>query len=140
MNTEVVTLEQVQIDAASKVLAEAFDAYPVLDYFAPEAEQARLDLMTWVAKGILRYSQPYNQIYTTNDLKGIAIWLPPGKYPLNNLRLLLSMLHAFPPKFQFKKLGQFISLFSTIEEYHEQDLPQPHWYLFMLGVAPVYQQ
>lgn len=141
MNTDVVTLQPTQIDTASAVLAQAFNKNPIFHYFALEAEPARIDLIKWVAKAILRYSQPYNQIYTTKDnFKGVAVWLPPGKYPTNNLRFLLSLMHAFPPKLRFKRLGQLISLFSTIEEHHQQDIPQPHWYLFMLGIAPNYQR
>lgn len=140
MGTEVVRLERSQIDAASTVLAQAFNNDPMFNYFATVDEPARLDLINWVAKTILRYSQPYNHIYTTqDDIKGIAVWLPPGKYPLNNVRFLLSGLYRIPPKLRFDRFRQLIALFSKIEEYHQQDLPEKHWYLFMLGVSPRYQ-
>ncbi|PIG94300.1 GNAT family N-acetyltransferase [Gloeocapsopsis sp. IPPAS B-1203] len=140
MNTPVVKLKRSQIDAASEVLAQAFNNDPMFRYFALEDEPARLDLINWVAKTILRYSQHYNHIYTTqDDLKGIAVWLPPGKYPLNDLRLLLSGLYRIPPKLRFNRFRQLIALYSKIEEYHQQDLPEKHWYLNMLGVSPAYQ-
>lgn len=140
MNTQVVKLKRSQIDAASEVLAQAFNNDPMFSYFALEDEPPRLDLINWVAKTILRYSQRYNYIYTMQqDLKGVAVWLPPGKYPLNDLRFLLSGLYRIPPKLRFDRFRQLIAVHSQLEEYHQQDLPEKHWYLFMLGVAPAYQ-
>jgi len=49
-------------------------------------------------------------------------------------------LYALPFKLRLSRLRQLISLFLTIEEHHKHDIPQPHWYLFMLGVSPAYQR
>lgn len=140
MSTEVVCLEISQIDEASETLAHAFNNDPTFRYFFPEQKQARINAIKLLAKTALRYSQSYNHVYTTtNELKGIAIWIPPGKYPFNDFRLLQLGLYALPFKLRLSRLGQFISLFLTIEKHHKQDLTQPHWYLFMLGVSPTYQ-
>jgi len=140
MSAEVVKLRRSQIDAASEVLAQAFNNDPMFNYFALADEPARLDLINWIAKTTLRYSQRYNHIYTMqDDIKGIAVWLPPGKYPLNNLRLLICGLYRIPPKLRFDRFGQLIAFYSKIEEYHQQDLPEKHWYLGLLGVSPAYQ-
>lgn len=138
MSTEVVRLEISQIDAASKTLAYAFNNDPIFRYFI--SEQVRINAIELFAKTALRYSQPYNHIYTTtNELKGVAVWIRPSEYPLNDFRLLQLGLYTLPFKLRLSRLGQFISLFLTIEKHHKQDLPQPHWYLFMLGVSPTYQ-
>jgi ribosomal protein S18 acetylase RimI-like enzyme len=140
MNTDVVCLERSQMNQAIEVLAYAFNVDPMFCYFYAEAEQARLNTLRWLSKMVLHYSQPYNHIYTTSgDLKGIAVWLPPGQFPLNNLRLLQLGFYALPFKLRLSRLWQFLSLFIAIEEHHKHDMPQPHWYLFMLGVAPGYQ-
>ncbi|PPS41555.1 N-acetyltransferase [Chroococcidiopsis sp. TS-821] len=140
MSIQVVKLKRSQIDAASEVLAQAFNNDPMSNYFALADEPAKRDLINWLAKTTLRYSLRYNHIYTTqDDIKGIAVWLPPGKYPFNHLRLLLSGLYRIPPKLRFDRFGQLIAFYSKIEEYHQQDLPEKHWYLNMLGVAPAYQ-
>lgn len=139
MSTEVVFLEQTQIDAASKILAGAFNNDPIFSYFA--AEQAKMSAIELIAKTALRYGQPYNHVYTTtNELKGIAVWIPPGKYPLNDLRLLQLGLYTLPFKLRLDRLRQLILLFLMMERHHKQDLTQPHWYLFMLGVSPTYQR
>jgi ribosomal protein S18 acetylase RimI-like enzyme len=138
MSTEIVCLERSQIDAASKTLAHAFNNDPVFRYFAPE--QAKMSAIELLAKTALRYSQPYNHIYTTaKELKGAAIWIPPGKYPLNDFRLLQLGLYALPFKLRLSRLAKLISLFIKIEKHHKRDMLQPHWYLFMLGVSPAYQ-
>ncbi|PSB29216.1 GNAT family N-acetyltransferase [Chlorogloea sp. CCALA 695] len=141
MSTEVICLEISQIDAASKTLAHAFNDDPIFRHFASEREQARLGAIQLLAKTALRYSQSYNHIYTTaKELKGVAIWIPPGKFPLNDLRLLRLGLYTLPFKLRLNRLRQLISLFLTMEKHHKQDITQPHWYLFMLGVSPTYQR
>lgn len=124
MSTEVVCLEISQIDTASKTLAHAFNNDPIFCYFVSAQEQVRINAIELFAKTALRYSQPYNHVYTTtNELKGISIWIPPGEYPLNNFRLLQLGSYALPFKLRLNRLGQFISLFLTIEKHHKQDLP-----------------
>lgn len=139
MNTNVVCLKRSQIDQASEILANAFNDDPMFRYLSSEAEQARTNFLKWNCKTALRYCQPHNHIYTTaSNLKGVAAWIPPGNSSFNILRLL-PMLLALPFKLDWSKLGRVMSLLSTMEEHHKQDMPQPHWYLAMLGVAPAYQ-
>ncbi|WP_438554102.1 GNAT family N-acetyltransferase [Chroococcidiopsis sp.] len=141
MNMEVTYLQHSQIESASEILAHAFANDPTFRYFTKAEEQARINAIKRFAKAMLRYNQPYNQIYTTtNDLKGIAIWIPPGKYPLNDLRLLSLGLYTLPFHIRLSKLAKLLSILFTFEKYHQQDLPQPHWYLSMLGVSPAYQR
>ncbi len=71
-------------------------------------------------------------------MKGVAIWIPPGQFPLNNFRFLLSGAYALPFKLRSSKILKFISLSDQIEELHKINVPQPHWYLLMLGVDPAY--
>lgn len=140
-STEVICLEKSQIDTASEILARAFNNDPIFRYFAREQEQTRINAIKLLAFTALRYSQSYNHIYTTtNDLKGIAIWIPPGKFPLNDFRLLQLGLYALPFQLRLSRLRQMMSLFLTIEEHHKHDITQPHWYLFMLGISPAYQR
>lgn len=141
ISTEVICLEKAQVDAASEILAHAFNDEPIFCYFTREQEQARINAIKLLAKTALHYSHPYNHIYTTtNDLKGIAVWIPPGKFPLNDLRLFQLGLYTLPFKLRLSRLRQFISMFLTIEEHHKHDIPQLHWYLFMLGILPAYQR
>ncbi len=140
MNLDIVSLNRSQIDQASKILASAFDDDPMFHYITPKDERSRVNAIQWVCKTALNYSQPYSHIYTTTDeMKGIAAWIPPGHFPLSMLKLLQAGLYALPFKMGWGKIGQSMSLLNQMDELHERDIPQPHWYLFMLGVAPAYQ-
>lgn len=137
---QVVKLERSHLTQATEVLAQAFNQDPIMQYFYPVEEQSRLDSLRWLSRLTVSYCQIYNQIYTTTDaVKGVAVWLPPGTYPMNTLRLLLLGFYMIPFKIQWQKLGEFFSLFAATEKYHHQDMARPHWYLMMLGVAPTYQ-
>lgn len=135
----VVRLEPAQINQGIEILSHAFHDDPLFRYFLPEADRVRANSIKQLCKFVLYYSQPYNHIYTTRDLKGVAVWLPPGESPFNTLRLLQAGIHALPLMLRWSRLGQLISLFFQLEEHHKQDVSQPHWYLAMLGVAPAYQ-
>ncbi|MCA1993231.1 MAG: GNAT family N-acetyltransferase [Coleofasciculus sp. S288] len=140
MTLDIVSLKQAQIEKASAVLANAFDNDPVFRYVAPKQEQSRANALKWICKTALKYSQPYNHIYTTTeDLKGVAAWIPPGHSSLNILQLLQAGLYALPFKLGWNKIGRCMSLLSEMDEFHERDMPHQHWYLFMLGVSPTYQ-
>ncbi len=140
LDLDIVGLKRSQINEASEVLARAFNDDPMFRYLTFEGDRARANALKWFCKLVLRYSEPYNHIYTTaSELKGIATWVPPGHFPLNMLRLLQVGLYALPFNADWRKLGRMKSLFDKMEEFHKRDMPHPHWYLFMLGVAPTYQ-
>jgi ribosomal protein S18 acetylase RimI-like enzyme len=48
-------------------------------------------------------------------------------------------MYALPFMLPWRRLGQLMSLFLRLEEYHKHDVSGQHWYLVMLGVAPAYQ-
>lgn len=140
MNHKIVQLEASQIRAASEVLGDAFKDDPVFLNFAFQNDRQRLGTIQWMSGLMLKYAHNYNTIYmTTEELKGVAIWIPPSQFPLNDFRLLLLGAYALPFKLRLSKLFQFISLFLKLEELHKATAPQPHWYLLMLGVHPCYQ-
>lgn len=133
MNNKIVALKKSQIEQATEILASAFAGDPILCFLTAEARK-------WLCSIALRYSQPFNHVYkTANDLKGIAAWIPPGYFPLSWLRLLQVGAYAIPFQLGWSSTKQFMSLLSTLDKFHERDLPIAHWYLFMLGVAPAYQ-
>lgn len=139
MNTEIIRLEATQIDKATETLVNAFSKDPILEYILPEtiSERDKVSHNLWEAT--LRYSQPFNHIYTTPEIKGIASWIPPGEYPLNLLKVLQAGFYKIPFLLGFKGLKKFLPVFTLFDKYHEQDMHQPHWYLFALGVSEAHQ-
>jgi ribosomal protein S18 acetylase RimI-like enzyme len=140
MNYSVVQLAASQIPAASEILGAAFQNDPVFINFACSDSQRRLNTIQWMSRLMLQYAHHYHSTYTTiAELKGVAIWIPPGQFPLHDLRLLYCGAYALPWRFRFSKLLQFMQLFLKIEELHRATMPELHWYLLMLGVHPDYQ-
>jgi ribosomal protein S18 acetylase RimI-like enzyme len=135
MNIEVTKLGRSQFDLATEVLANAFQTDPIFRYLLPKPDRARANDIKAMFKLALNYCQPYNHIYTTaNDLKGIAIWIPPKHSYLNLLRLV-PLAITLPFQLGWSSLWQILILFSRAEEHRLRYMPQPHWYLAGLGVS-----
>ncbi|MBW4694046.1 MAG: GNAT family N-acetyltransferase [Lyngbya sp. HA4199-MV5] len=142
MTAEVIRLTQPQLDHAVDInnavetLALAFDNDPIFCFLWNGNKAERLKRICWFSNLLLRYSLPDNYVYTTPHSQGVAIWLSPGHYPLNEWRLLQLGLYTLPFQLRLNRFWQALHLFDQIEKYHKQDMPTPHWYLFMLGVHP----
>lgn len=137
-DNEIIRLKAPQIPAASEVLAKAFENDPVFSYIFPKEDETRIGKIKQLFLVSLRYSQLFDSIYTTDALKGVAIWIPPGKYPMGfwqTFQLALTM----PFKLGWGGMGRGIGLFNKIEECHQECMSEPHWYLNVLGVDPAYQ-
>ena len=84
---------------------------------------------TWEA--CLRYFQPLRHVYTTPEIKGVAVWIPPLGYPLDIWRCLeagyyTGLNYSFP----------FSYLNNT---YYDINIKQPCWRLYLLGVSIDYR-
>jgi ribosomal protein S18 acetylase RimI-like enzyme len=138
MSVNAINLKRTQIAQAVEILSNAFDSDPMFLYIMP-SEEARRNITKFIFGILLRENPDYQHIYTTAlELKGIAVWVPPGRSALSFLgSLQLGLLMPF--KLGLPALGRSISVFSIIDNYHKQDMQHPHWYLANLGVAPAYQ-
>jgi GNAT superfamily N-acetyltransferase len=122
------------IPALSALLARAFRHDPFFSYLAgdaPERNQRMRD--GW--SGILHYaSAGLSHTWTTDDLAGVAIWLPPGhRTPvLDNLRLQREMAR-FAGWRRLRLVGDALEV---LEDRRRAHVPGPHFYLSALGVEP----
>ncbi|MDY6897585.1 MAG: GNAT family N-acetyltransferase [Cyanobacteriota bacterium] len=139
MNRQIIGLEEKQINQATETLVNAFNKDPIFDYLLSHTKSKKDETSRILWSVTLRYAQKYNQIYTTPEIKGIAAWIPPGEYPINFVRMLQSGLYQIPFLIGFTGLKKSLPLFSFFEKYHKQDMHQPHWYLFALGVSEAHQ-
>jgi GNAT superfamily N-acetyltransferase len=116
------------------VLARAFDGDPPMQWFLPNAEsrveRARnlFDLM------LTRVHLERDWCYTTEDVIGGALWVPPGNWRLGivqQLTLLPGMLRVFGRGLAHAQRG-----LAVMEEGHPRTA---HYYLDSLGVIPEWQ-
>jgi ribosomal protein S18 acetylase RimI-like enzyme len=126
-------------NAGAAVLQRAFTEYELLRYYYRDEKQryavARLFGLT-----ALSVCLKYGEVYATSGrLEGVAAWLPPGKAPFGIWQVIRSV--PLPVLFRFAHQGA--NRMMTFDRYsdaqHRDVVPNPHWYLHIIGVDPAYQ-
>ncbi|MFC1872911.1 GNAT family N-acetyltransferase [Chloroflexota bacterium] len=139
MSTEledILRLDKSHISSAIKVLSEAFRKYPLFNYYYPDEltkERIVNYFLSFAVYGGMRYGEVYA---TSNNLEGVAVWMPSDGYHMNLLRLLRSVPLSI--LFGFGRYGgkNMKSLGEHLDAVHKHNAPFKHWYLWMVGVAP----
>jgi GNAT superfamily N-acetyltransferase len=122
------------VPVLSSVLARAFDGDPPMQWFLPDAASRveRAEMLFDVMLRRLHLTR--DECFTTEDVRGGALWVPPGSRRLGlleQLRLLPSMMRVFG-----WGLGRAQRGLTVIESGHPR---KPHYYLDTLGVGPEWQ-
>jgi ribosomal protein S18 acetylase RimI-like enzyme len=125
--------EAPDIRPLAAALARAFEDDPVMTWLLPNTRrQRRLPALFELELKYLHL--PHNEVYTTADLSGGALWAPPGKWQTPPVNLLRST-----PRLTFA-LGTRIPIalrtIAAVEKVHPRE---PHWYLAVLGTEPAWQ-
>jgi ribosomal protein S18 acetylase RimI-like enzyme len=115
-------------------LARAFDGDPPMRWFlrdeARRVEQAQ-DMFEVMLRAV---HLTRDACYTTDDVIGGALWVPPGRWRLGffqQLRLLPGMIRVFGRDLPRAQRG-----LTVMDSGHPR---KPHWYLDSLGVEPEWQ-
>ncbi len=121
-------------EVLSASLARAFDDDPVMSWMFPDEEARARRLPRMFRAMFTHIGLPRGEVYTTGDLAGAALWVPPGTWPFTRreqLRLLPSTMGG---------LGRRVLTAARFELMLEARHPrQPHWYLSILGTDPARQ-
>ena len=126
-----------EIPALAAMLTRAFANDPFFSYLAgnaPERNQRMRDGWT----GVLRYgSARLSHTWTTDELSGTAIWLPPGyRTPLlDGLRLVREMARFTG----WRRLRLAGDATEELDRRRRRHVPGPHYHLAALGVEPELQ-
>jgi len=117
------------------VLTRAFTHDPFYSFLAGDAPE-RNGRMRDGWEGILRFaSAKLAETYTTDDLAGAAVWLPPGyggPSVLDSLRLTPAMTRLAG----WRRIRTVTSAIDALERRRKHHAPGPHFYLSALGVEP----
>jgi ribosomal protein S18 acetylase RimI-like enzyme len=127
-------------DPAAEILAQAFRDDPLYSHVFPNADQ-RLRSTRSLWRAVLTVTLRYGEVYTTSDLHGAACWMRPGRPELSlwqSLRTGFALQRAVA-RFPTDARSRFLDVIGYVDNMHEQVMPQPHWYLWVLGVAPEHQ-
>ena len=115
-------------------LARAFDDDPVMRWLLP-SDRARARQLRTIFRLELRYLHlPNDQVYTTSEVSGGALWAPPHAWRMPPARLARAL-----PRLVLTlglRLPAAMRSLSAIERLHPSE---PHWYLALLGTEPAWQ-
>jgi GNAT superfamily N-acetyltransferase len=120
-----------QRDAAVATLAEAFLDDPLMRMMS-EDEQGRRAAAPWFFGRVVSYGLRWGEVWGNDDASAVAIWLPPGDSHIGTLRMIRVGLWAMPFHAGLGPTLRFLRGSGATERFHAA-VPDPHWYLLLLG-------
>jgi ribosomal protein S18 acetylase RimI-like enzyme len=136
--TEAVRLDWPRFPRAAEVLTRAFLDYPLMTYCTPHVGRRRRATASLYAS-VLRYTMRFGDVYTTPNGEGTASWLPPDRPLPTFWRMVRSGMYAVPFAFGWAGFQRLQAMDHVAEAEHRRHAPGPHWYLWVIGVAPEHQ-
>lgn len=134
-----VRLTKAQTKPSAEVLSRAFHNYPLLQYYFPE-ELERKKIALYLVSVAIFSGIRYGEIYATSpNLEGVAVWFPPGNYPVTIWKLVRSVPLSVIFGFGRYGGGRMRQLNEYIDAVHQRLVPFGHWYLQVIGVDPQFQ-
>lgn len=127
------------IPALARVLARAFDQDPFYVWMVRQDAQREARALHTFRVILERVSSDLKETYTTTALNSAAVWKPPGELHLPVWQQL-QLVPAFARAMGWTRLPAFLHLFQHMDGWHSRLVPEPHYYLFVLGVDPDHQR
>lgn len=115
------------------VLAEAFHDDPMFGWLIPDDARRPARLRRHFGVELLHLALPRGHVWTTQDLAGAALIMPPGAWRAP-LGATLREGRAFGGR-----VGLAAMLGAAIEWHHPRHVPGPHYYVRDIGVLPQMQ-
>ncbi len=112
------------------VLAEAFIDDPVFGWLMPKDGKRLAQLRRYFGLDLAHYALPHGLVWTTNDLAGASLTLPPGKW---RVPPRTTMLHGTAFGFHVPRAAR---MGATMEWRHGREIHGPHYYVRDIGVHP----
>jgi ribosomal protein S18 acetylase RimI-like enzyme len=127
------------LDAAVSLQARAFFDDPLFEWvFQDEAD--RRTRLPWLMSVGLNVGLRSGEVHTTSGpMLGHAVWLPPGDTHVDDERLASAGFVDADRQMGAASLARFGSFMEQVGQHHQQLVPEPHWYLMILGVDPPFQ-
>jgi ribosomal protein S18 acetylase RimI-like enzyme len=131
-----VPLKEHQIQAAGELLARAHFDDPGSRYIIPE-DEARARLSPKLFTASVRFGYLYGLCHTTaGSMVGATMWLPPGRTDRPLWKMIRSGLFSAYLRVGINRVRRGLNYIHSTEEWHRRFAPEPHWYLFLIGVEP----
>ncbi len=135
---EAIPLDRERFGRAADALSRAFQTYPLMEYTVPD-ETRRRRACNSLYTSVLRYSLRFGEAYTTLDVEGAAGWLPPERPFPTFWKMVRAGMLGVPFAFGHVGFSRLQAMDQVAEAMHHRHAPGPHWYLWVIGVAPEHQ-
>jgi ribosomal protein S18 acetylase RimI-like enzyme len=133
----VVRLGREHRERAVDAVARAFLDDPMWSCVLPD-RAARGSLLRPMWAALVRFCSVFGEAYTTSDGEGAALWVGPRR-ERPTLWTMIRTGFALPRSMMGlprEARERFFPMMRFIEKRHAELMPEPHWYLWLLGVAP----
>jgi ribosomal protein S18 acetylase RimI-like enzyme len=129
-------MARAQINDSAAVLARAFFDDPLTRWVTPDDAKRAKDL-PWFFRKAAVLGDRWVEVYTTGaTVEGNAIWLKPGETKVSLRKMARTGMLMAPIALGLSAFLRFMKIMNTFEHLHDRDVPEPHWYLMVLGVDP----
>lgn len=129
-----VDLELEDLRPAGILLARAFFDDPLYQYAFPNRGE-RHRVLPKLMSAMVRFGMSYGSVRVSGNMRGLAIWLPPGD-GVHFMGILTSWLKEFPLKANPLSLLRFLNAVVHCSSVHDRLLSSGHWYLLKVGTDP----
>jgi ribosomal protein S18 acetylase RimI-like enzyme len=132
----IVRLISKQVEAAGKMLGRAFFDNPMSLFLLPD-EETRIGPLTCMFDRTARYGHLFGEVYTAADnVDGAAIWLPPDSPPMSPETTAAAGMMDLPQQMGSEAFERLMVMKRHFDGLRQRAVPEPHWYLWTLGVDP----
>ena len=135
--TAISLLQRSSINTAAITLERAFFADPMFAWVFPDPA-TRPAALRRLNRVPLEYGVRYGKVTSSHDAKAVCVWIPPGP-GITIPGMIRSGMLAVPFSTGFGPFAKFMGANDTMDKIHKTRVPEPHWYLMVVGVDPELQ-
>lgn len=135
--SEIIKLSLKHVEKAANMFTGAFLTYPLFNYMVQDPSK-RHSIFPEIFKLMIKYTLKNGEAYATSEeMEGIALWLPHEKTDMSTINALTSGAFSLFIKGGLKIAYRSLSVSNFSSKLHHRIADFPHLYLFLLAVNPM---
>ncbi len=139
MSYNLIRLTDGQAKAAGDMLARAFHDYPEYDHSLPNLNERSRKLLG-IFEFMVRYGIMYGDVYSiSTNLEGVAGWLPYWEAEVVDEKSIKCGGRELGLSLGLEYFKRYVPIAECLDRCHKLYANFSHWYLYPIGIDPVYQ-
>ena len=135
-----ILISKEHILSAAKTLTATFIDYPFWCYIFPKAATRKEKLFSTFTM-LIRHGLRNGYVYSTSlNFEGIIIWLKSENIKTSLINYLRCGAFKCMRKIGLVSTKRLLEANDYINQLHQKNLPEPHSYLFIIGIHPEHQK